>query len=41
MPQIYQMPRLLHIHLWEKYANIYATYEAAFVKDAVRIGVHS
>ena len=40
VPQIGHIPKLLDVHLWEKYANIHATYEVASINDVARIAVH-
>ena len=34
---ISHMPKLVFIHLWHKYANIFATYEVAPISDVARI----
>ena len=41
MPQIWHMPKLLNMHLWEKYANICGTYEVASINNVARIAVHN
>ena len=40
MPNICYMVKLLHIHLWWKYATKYATHEIASTNDVARISVH-
>ena len=40
MPWIRHMPKLLDMHLWGRYVNIHATYEANPIIDLARIAVH-
>ena len=40
VPKIWHMPKLLDMHLWEKYVNIQATYEVAPIYDVARVAVH-
>ena len=36
----YDMPKLLNMHLWEMYANIYATDKVALISEVAIIAVH-
>ena len=36
MPQIYHMPKLLNVHLWGMYSNIYDKYEVAPINDVAQ-----
>ena len=38
-PQIYHMPKLLNVHQWGKYADIYATYEITGIDHVMRSAV--
>ena len=39
MPQICYVSKLLDMYLWEKYANVHATYEVVPISDVARITV--
>ena len=40
IPYICHMPKLLDVHQWEKYANIYVTYELTAIDHVTRSAVH-
>ena len=41
MPHIHHMPKLLDVHLWGKYSNIYATKEVTVIKTGLYEGPHT